>query len=654
MRARPRALRLAISRARSWRVFAARRSLVWALGGHAVFGLSGCEQILQPDVVVNLRAGHVPEAGPDNALPTFCQPDELHCEGVALQICRPDGSGFRTARICSTPQLCCDTPEQCAGTPGCQAPACAPGDFRCEGAALSICNEGQTGWTVIDTCASPTQCNARLGRCSDQPCSVAPAEYQCSGTDLQQCEAFGWRSIAPCDSRALCNSDPAVRACEPGRCLNVTANQIGPFQCENADLMRCNDAQTGFQFVETCVNAISCNGLIGVGDPYTPFVVATDLQQLGCQAPDCTPGRYECQGSRLLRCNINRTRYSILEADCGTPGQCNASAGRCDAEPCTPGAHQCSGKDYQICTPQQTWASESLCSSAAQCNPALGCEKALCDVAEYRCDSASLQRCNINGNGWVPVYTCETPELCNSAAKRCDTPVCAAGEQRCTREAKLEQCSPGHDAWLTVSDCAALATPPLTASSTGVSAVCDLTGSGQCLPQPMCEAGTRRCNGQFLERCEGNAWRPEARCATPGLCNPLGAGSCTPATCEPGGHRCVRSEADPVAAEPGASTGGLTLQACNATGSGFQTVANCADTFCDSARGQCDLCEPYQALCREGTLYRCSADGQETELEKACALGCVSAGASSDAGMAPAGRAACLEDLARDSMEDPN
>jgi hypothetical protein len=418
--------------------------------------------------------------------------------------------------------------------------------------------------------------------------------------------------------------------------------------------MRCNDAQTGFQYVETCVNAINCNGLIGVGDPYTPFLAASDLLQLGCQAPFCTPGRYECQGSDLMRCNTDRTAYSILEAACGTPGQCNASAGRCEPVPCEPGNRQCSGRNYQICTPEQTWQNVSPpCSSAAQCNPELGCEVALCEVSEYRCDGALLQRCNINGNGWVSVHTCETTDLCNAAAKRCDRPVCAEGERRCSREAKLEQCSPGHDAWLPVSDCAALATPSLTASSTGVSGVCDLTSGGQCHPQPMCGAGTRRCNGQFLERCEGNAWRPEARCATAALCNPSGAGGCNAPTCDPGGHRCVSSEADAIAAEPGVSTRGLTLQICNAAGSGFETVAVCADMFCDSTHGQCDMCDPYEAQCSGDTLYRCSADGQEAELEKACTLGCVSAGASSEAGVASAGRTACLEDLARDSM-DPN
>jgi hypothetical protein len=53
--------------------------------------------------------------------------------------------------------------------------------------------------------------------------------------------------------------------------------------------------------------------------------------------------------------------------------------------------------------------------------------------------------------------------------------------------------------------------------------------------------------------------------------------------------------------------------------------------FCDSTHGQCDMCDPYEALCSGGTLYRCSADGQEAELEKVCPLGCVPAAALSDA-----------------------
>jgi hypothetical protein len=100
----------------------------------------------------------------------------------------------------------------------------------------------------------------------------------------------------------------------------------------------------------------------------------------------------------------------------------------------------------------------------------------------------------------------------------------------------------------------------------------------------------------------------------------------------------------PVVLEPDTNVQGVTLQMCNTGGTGFVTVKECTGTFCDAIHGQCDICDAYETLCEGDVLKRCSADGQERELEKLCIQGCNLAGA--DAGAAAVmGRAACLEDL---------
>src|SRR6185436_785597 len=129
---------------------APRRSSLLGAGGFLLLALA-CAQILDVDGIVIVGDGPPPPPAPP---PTACSSGELHCEGAALQICREDKSGFRTARVCSSAQLCCDDAALCPGGAGCQPPTCTRGEFKCDDRLLSACNEGLNGWTPLSTCAS--------------------------------------------------------------------------------------------------------------------------------------------------------------------------------------------------------------------------------------------------------------------------------------------------------------------------------------------------------------------------------------------------------------------------------------------------------------------------------------------------------------------
>jgi hypothetical protein len=454
--------------------------------------------------------------------------------------------------------------------------------------------------------------------------------------------------VAQCESSGLCNVEANGSACLPTSCTDVrgdgSADLPSPFKCDNGELLRCNDRLAEWEFVETCLNLLHCNDLSGVlGDLQAAHLPLAELEELGCKQPGCTPGRFRCDGSRLLRCNADRTGYGpAVVQDCGTPGRCNASLGSCTAEECTEGTTQCSGSDYQICTAARTWQVREACAGAAQCDPRSGCRPAVCQVTQYRCNGAALERCNVDGTAWIPIDTCETAELCNDSAKRCEAPACRAGELRCSREGSLDRCSTGRDSWQQVSDCRAVAQLGADAPLERVAASCDLSGAGSCNPAPSCAGGSMRCNGQYLERCESDGWQYVARCVSSAACD-AGSGACRPNACRPGEHRCVTPGATPRVAELGEDTQGLTLQVCDEAGTGFVNVRDCAaDNHCDARRGQCDLCRPLDSLCFAGSLYRCSADGQERELEKACSAGCVLAPASATR---PNSRPTCQEDL---------
>jgi len=622
---------------------ATRRLSFRALGGLLLLAIA-CAQVLDVDGIKIVGGGSAARPPPEP--PGVCASQELHCEGAALQICREDHSGFRTARVCSSPQLCCTDPSVCPNSPGCQPPVCTPGDFKCDERVLSVCNEGLTGWTPLSTCPSAAQCNAKLGTCNPQPCTPG-SDVQCSESNRMRCDGSGWSQSEQCLTRALCNPEASGPGCRPTGCLDFRdasgSTVLSPFRCDNGDLLRCNDDLTEFEFVETCLNLLHCNDLRDVvGDPRARNLSLADLERLGCTPPGCTPGKFRCDGSRLMRCNVYRTDY-LLDKDCGSPGRCSASTGSCALQDCAQGSNQCSGKDFQVCTPARTWETIETCAGAAQCDPSTGCRPALCQVTDYRCNGTALERCNVDGTDWIGVHSCETPALCNVAAKRCDPPLCGPNDTRCSVDGKLEHCSAGRNGWDTLDDCRALAGLPVTATPEQISGSCDLSGNGRCVNPPSCPAGASRCNGQYLERCQDNAWRPQQWCATRSLCDASGAGSCRPPVCKPGEYRCVIPGATPTVAQPGDPTRGLTLQVCNTAGDGFVNARDCsADNFCDAPHGQCDLCQALAPLCFGSSLYLCSADGQERELEKTCQGECVtpSEGAEGD------GRPTCQEDMA--------
>lgn len=612
----------------------ARAGLLIALAAAAAVSIA-CESILNVD---GIELSVAPSLPPPPPAPEGCQEGEAACVGVALQLCRPATHTFSTARICSSAALCCA--GGACGEVGCQRPACSPGDYRCQGNALQMCNEGQTDWTEVDRCPSAAQCDASLGRCTAQPCVAAPSTLQCDGNAVVRCTGSDWQPVSTCATPTLCDKTTTPASCAVGGCQRnpTTSSEVSPFRCENGDLQRCNDSETGFEHVETCLNPTSCNALYEVkGDPHVPYLEARDLQNLGCNPPACTPGTFECRGAALYRCNRNRTGYlGNPVAVCASPGQCNASEGRCKEAPCSNDERQCSGSNLQRCQ-DGAWTTEKACASAAECTP-LGCKPTVCEPMAYHCAGASLERCSATGASWLPEHTCETTALCNEAAKRCDSPVCQPGQQRCNAQGQLEGCSPGREGWALLADCPTLAGTVPAANATSPSGLCDAV-AGRCLPAPSCAAASLRCNGQYLERCADNAWHPQSRCLTPTLCDAVN-GVCRAPLCEPGTYQCARL-GTLLPAGRDDSLLGLPLQVCDPSGERFVPALNCGENqWCDPIHGQCDICDASDpAVCIDSVIYLCTADGQERTLDRVCSQGCEVV--SSDAGAPKLDRPTC-------------
>jgi hypothetical protein len=256
----------------------------------------------------------------------------------------------------------------------------------------------------------------------------------------------------------------------------------------------------------------------------------------------------------------------------------------------------------------------------------------------YRCAGASLERCSAAGASWLPLHTCETAALCNEPAKRCDNPVCQAGQQRCNNQGQLENCSPGREGWALLEDCPALAGAVPAANAMSASGLCDVV-AGRCLAAPSCAAGSLRCNGQYLERCSDDIWHPQSRCLTPALCDAVN-GVCRAELCQPGTYQCAR-RGTTLPAGRDDSLLGLPLQICDPSGERFVSAQDCDENqWCDAVHGQCDICDASDpAICIDDVIYLCSADGQERTLDRVCGEGC--AVVASDAGAPELDRPTC-------------
>jgi hypothetical protein len=311
---------------------------------------------------------------------------EFRCQGLTLQRCNDQFTGFDTLKDCATPGLC----NAGLGLNGCQPPVCAPGQTRCSGDFLQVCNSQRTGFDNLERCAGGT-CDSNAGRCSD-PCIVGTARCNNQG-QLEECRdrLVGRQVTALCPSPQLC--DPVARACRqpPAGC---TAD--GVHQCvrqgANTLLQVCADGRSRFNTVDTCTGGEVCdpnnaapnqNVCDACAQNSQPTCVGNELVTCsadgltpsrvicpnGCQevanGPDrcrsCALGSATCDGAGLLVCVSSGATGEFRERRaCTTPGTCQSTLAACNANGtgqncscapgvCTAGQRDCRGNQPVKC-----------------------------------------------------------------------------------------------------------------------------------------------------------------------------------------------------------------------------------------------------------------------------------------------------------------
>jgi hypothetical protein len=117
-----------------------------------------------------------------------------------LSTCNELQNGFNEL-ACASAALC-----DAAGS-ACQAPACLPGEARCVGARLDVCNASLNALDPVADCGSPQLCNAAAARCD----TCAPGSRRCaSSTTVATCSATG-------DVETL-QSCGLLQTCSDGEC----------------------------------------------------------------------------------------------------------------------------------------------------------------------------------------------------------------------------------------------------------------------------------------------------------------------------------------------------------------------------------------------------------------------------------------------------
>lgn len=111
-----------------------------------------------------------------------CEEGTFACGESALYACREDEKGYEFFQDCFSAALCEVEDDGRAGR--CLAPACAPGDHRCEGATLSVCKPDRSGFDSYE-CSSAQTC--RIGRADGVCGDLCRTAEQCVGV-VNECQ----------------------------------------------------------------------------------------------------------------------------------------------------------------------------------------------------------------------------------------------------------------------------------------------------------------------------------------------------------------------------------------------------------------------------------------------------------------------------------
>ena len=444
------------------------------------------------------------------------------------------------------------------------------GAFKCTGLASPgrlICTDGV--WASGMPCGNGELCDSESDPAGE--CAVVPDECRGRTPGMAFCEGLTRVVCGPdlvtvervdCDTIQHCTlaTGPDCAACLPNQ-----------HQCSGDELEVCNDANTGFEFVETCTDE-PCNAQAGA-----------------CTTLAClTVGARRCMGDRLEECNASRDGFDLVET-C-EPGLCDPVDLVCDV--CIPGELACADSDTQrecdedgqdhtdtacpTSTPLCTGAGQCVeCTQATDCTPPTPCYMRACNTGNGQCEYARFATHQQCSGGYCTAagecVECTQAGQCQ-ASGACFAAVCD-GSNQCDEDPRgtMETCTGGY------------------CNGSGACVQCNVPTqcqtTGPCY-DPTCPSTTHVC-GQTPKM-------PRSSC-TGGLCN--GNGACVAclmdSDCMQPSNECSRTNCVTQACMPGFELAGTPCMTSPWKCDGLGTCVRCL-TSTDCTTGS-------QTLCRNNT-----------------------------------------------------
>jgi len=291
-------------------------------------------------------------------------------------------------------------------------------------------------------------------------------------------------------------------------------------------------------------------------------------------------GELACQGvAQKLQLLCDGTKW-VSNGVCAGDQLCDPrpgpTRGSCQSPPaaCTSTATVCDDAAILKCGADRLSVERIECASPEHCKQAISGVCAKCLAWEVKCEGAELKKCALDRQSLVTKEVCATPALCNETSGVCKEPACAVGDHWCSGDT-LEGCKADRTGYEGLATCGA--------------GLCDATlkTCRECLPS------AKGCAGDVPRTCDSSGkWMSLAACSggTP-VCKD---GSCIPAVCALGDHRCS----------------GDVLEQCNSTRTAFDPVRVCAVGMCDATGKECNECTPGTADCVGSTPRACDSSGK--------------------------------------------
>ena len=248
----------------------------------------------------------------------------------------------------------------------------------------------------------------------------------------------------------------------------------------------------------------------------------------------------------------------------------------------------------------------------------------VCDPATFVpiCEDDYRVFCEADGTAYAseecPVACREDP---TSGEGVCVDRICAPGEKRCEGTKTLLTCNDSGKSWWSVT------CPHLCEQTEQDGEVV----SAECVGQPDCITGEKRCTGRYLEVCnQAGKWEPVRPPCDFGCAN----AACLEKVCEPGELSCDPDADGWVRQCDPDQTGWIRLEPqcegeCEERGGG---QASCADRACTPGEYRCNAVWLVQ---------RCRDDGEGFETQETCNHPCVMTGPQAVCGVCVGGDRRC-------------